>query len=154
MLTWIISTENRLHRPYRVLYSGKALFFVVTQHILLKDSTQDLGSGRRERRKRGRRRRKRWRRRRSRRRRRRNDLGVSKIFSPLVPLPKISPSWFPPRFQNNSCLTSHLLSWCVCVNIFSLSFAPFPLFCNYKWKDMIRSYGNCFCGLLALLFDE
>lgn len=50
------------------------LFCIVTQHIL-KDSTQDSSSGRRERTG----------------RRRRNDLGVSKLFSPLVPLPKISP---------------------------------------------------------------
>lgn len=58
--------------------TGKICF--VTQHILLKYSTQDLGPGRSERRKmRGRRRRK----------RRGDELRVSKLFSPLVILPNI-----------------------------------------------------------------
>lgn len=64
-----------------VLQQDTGKICVVTQHILLKDSTQDFGSGRSEKRRR--------RRRRRRRKGRRGELGVSKLFSPLVSPPNI-----------------------------------------------------------------
>lgn len=63
-----------------VLQDDTGKICVVTQHILLKDSTQDFGRGRSERRRR---------RRRRRRKRRGDELGLSKLFSPLVSLPNI-----------------------------------------------------------------